>query len=151
MAVRAQRMRHRRFEVAMCVAVGASDCAVLAQQGETRLRMVEPFQLCYSSPARRVVTRLARASEAALVRVRMASGACGKRQADILHVRLRISHAGVALGAGHRRVSARQRKFRRGMAKRGGGLPRVCVVARRAIRAQLPAMFVRMAALALRR
>ena len=151
MAVRAQSVCDGRLEIPMSMAIGASNAAVLAQQREIRLRVIEAFQLRHSCPIRRVVAGLARPGEAAFVRVSMASSARREGQADILHVRLRIRHGGMALGACHSSVSTRQRKLRRRVAESASRLPRVRVVARSTIRTELPAMFVRMTTLALRR
>jgi len=61
--------------------------------------MIKPFKLRHASPARRVVTRLARRGEATLVGICVAPSAFFKGEPCIFHIRLRIGNGNMALGA----------------------------------------------------
>ncbi len=150
-AIRAKSMGHRSLEVTMRVAIGARHGRVLSKQREIRLRMIETLQLRHAIPACCVVAGLARPREGAFVRIGVAAGTRRERQPNVLHKWLCVSHCHVALRAGHGRVSAGQRKFRSGMVEPRGGLPGACGVARRAVSAELPAVLVYVATLAIGR
>lgn len=106
--IRAERVCHRSFEVAACVAIGARHRGMLAQQREIRLRVIEALELRHAIPIRRVVARLAGPGEGAFVRIAVAAGARREGQPNIFHIRLGVSHGNVAFRAGHGRMSARK-------------------------------------------
>ncbi len=150
MAVHAFRKRYRRLEVPMRVAVAACHGRMFAQQRKLCLGMIESLQLSNAVPVRRVMARLTGGAKTTLVRIRMTRRAFCKRNPCVFHVWLCIGDGRVALSAGRFFVRAGQREFRLGVVKERRRLPTLDRVAARAIFPQLPAVFVLMAACALR-
>ena len=155
MAIGALRKRDRRLEIALVVAITASHAAVLSEKRISCLRMIEALQLGHLGPLRCVVARLARAFESALMRIGMAAGASGKRKPGVLDVRFgigdrrfQISHRSVAFRAGYGGMRSRQRELRLGVVEAGRRLPCICRVALSAVRADLSAVLILMAACA---
>src|SRR5260370_24664700 len=86
MAIGALRKCGRRLEIALVVAVAAGYAAVLSEKRISCLGVVEAFELRHLRPLCGVVTRLARAFEAALVWICVAAGARGEGKPRIFHV-----------------------------------------------------------------
>ena len=97
--VRALCKRHRRLEVAACVAIGTFNGCVFAKQRIFRLGVIESLQLSDLTPIGRVMTRLARRDKTALVGIGMARQAFRKGKACIFHVRFCVGNGDMALRA----------------------------------------------------
>ena len=100
MAVRALCVRHRSFEIAVRVASGAFDCAVLAKQREIRLRVIEIFELRDARPTGGVVAGLAGSREASLMGIRVATGALVEGKSRVLHIGFNVGNRNVTFFAG---------------------------------------------------
>lgn len=145
-AVRALCKWHRRFEVSVCVAVGASHHRMLAKQMIFCLGVIESLQLSDLTPVGRVMTRLTRRCKTALVGIGMARRTLRKGEARIFHIRFCIGNGNVALRAGRLFVRSRERIPCLRMAEEGRGLPSLHGVAARAILPDLAAVLILMAA-----
>ena len=155
MAIGAFRKRNRCLEIALVMAVAASHAAVLSEKRISCFGVIEALQLGYLGPLRCVVARLARAFEGALMRIGMAAGASGKRKPGVLDVRFGISdrsfqirHRSVAFRAGYGGMRSRQRELRLRVVEAGRRLPGICRVALGAVRADLSAVLILVAACA---
>jgi len=146
MTIRTFGIGHLRFEIAARVAVAASYRAVLAEKGKGGLGVIETFELGYARPVRGVVAGLARSLEATLVRIDVAAGATGKREARILGVRFGVGHRNVAFVTGHSSMRSGQLEFGGCVVESRRGLPALRGVALRALRTHLPAMLILVAA-----
>lgn len=137
MAVDALRKRQLFFEIAVAMALVATDLGVRPEQRILRLRVIELLLgHIHFFPARCTVAGLAGALERALMGVRVAGDARVELEAGVLH---RSVGAGreVALFAGHLGVRAGQGILCLGMIELLGLLPVLNVVATLAVRAEL--------------
>lgn len=79
--------------------------------------MIESLQLSNLTPFCCVVARLTGGAKATLVGIRVARRTLGERQANVFHVRLRISDGRMALRARSSFMGSGERKFCLGVAK----------------------------------
>ena len=87
MAVCAEIMRNRRLEIAVCVALNASDLQVLSLQSEVRLCVIEGDSKRRLLPRRSRMARIASLFERSLMRVdTVAISTIGKRQSCVLRL-----------------------------------------------------------------
>jgi hypothetical protein len=145
MAIRANGMGHRRFEIALGVAFAAAYGRVLAEKGKSSLRVVETLKLRHPRPTRRAMAGLARTFETALVRIRVATGTRSERKPCVFDVRFGIRHRGVAFCASDSRVRSGELEFRRSVVESRSRPPCGRGVALCAVRTQLPSMLILMA------
>ena len=114
-AIGAFGVSHRRFEIAMGVAIAASNRLVFSNQRKFCFRVVETFHLSYTGPTRSHVTTVAGCLEGSLMRVGVASTAFREGKARVFDVRLSVLDNRVALHAIHFLVRSGERIFRCGV------------------------------------
>jgi hypothetical protein len=116
-AVHALRKWNGRLKVPVRMTVAACNGRMFAQQRKLCLCMIESLQLSDLIPFCCVVARLTGGAKAALVGIRVARRAFGERQANVLHIRLRVGDGRMTLRARSFFVGSGERKFCLGVAK----------------------------------
>ena len=134
------------FEVSRPVTPFASDLPMASPERKRSFRMVEALDCTNLPPRHRVMAGLAGIMKHAMVGIGMAVGTLREGNPYVLDVRLRSRQGRMALFASEAGVRAGQRELRFGMIEFGRGFPARFGVATCAIRTQLPAVFVRVAA-----
>ena len=123
MAVRAFRVCHRLFEVALEVALFARHCFVFSKQWEAGLCVIKLSCHAHLFPGNGVMAALAGCRERTLMGIGMAGGAIGEGKSPVFYIRLGSLHADMALLASHALVRASERILRFGVIELGDALP----------------------------
>ena len=151
MAVRAILMRNFLFEIPSQVALAATHAGMFAEQRKVGLGVIKSRGGLRLMPTAGIVAGLACVGERAAMRIGVARAAFLESQPGEFHKLLRSGRRGMAFHAGHKRVRTRKRVARLRVIESRGPLPLRIGVALQAVRSQLPAMLVPMAAQAVAR
>ena len=151
MAVRAILMRNFLFEVPSQVALAATHAGMFAEQRKVGLGVIKSRGGLRVMPTAGIVAGLACVGKRAAMRIGVARAAFLESEPNVFDKLRRFGCRGMAFHAGHKRVRTGKRVARLRVIESRRSLPLRIGVALQAVRSQLPAMLVPMAAQAVAR